>query len=145
MTVKSANGFGKPFCGVSVRLYRARVPESSRNDFRSSKHHFRVLPEVPVFLKYACFSVNSLGAHPVRIAVIFMLKFEFLKEKDVRYCLRSGCAECVLREPYAAEEIRFSSQFPRRNESSYLSIVPAEVISAMIPPGFSLSIDFAKK
>ena len=110
MSVKSANGFGKPFGGVAVRLYRARISESSRNDFRSSKHHFRVLPEVPVFLKYACFAVNSLGTHPVRISVIFMLKFEFLKEKNVRYCLRSGCAECVLREPYTAEEIRLSGQ-----------------------------------
>ena len=112
MPIKPADGFGKPFGSVSVGLYRACISESSRHDFRSSEHHFRVLPEVPVFLKYACFSVKSLGAHPVRIAVIFMLKFEFLKEKDVRYCLRSGCAECVLREPYAAEEIRFSSQLP---------------------------------
>ena len=110
MSVKSANGFGKPFGGVAVRLYRARISESSRNDFRSSKHHFRVLPEVPVFLKYACFAVNSLGTHPVQISVIFMLKFELLKEKNVRDCLGSGCAECVLREPYTAEEIRLSGQ-----------------------------------
>ena len=110
MSVKSANGFGKPFCGVSVRIYRARISESSRNDFRSSKHHFGILPEVAIFLKYACFAVNSLGAHPIRISVIFMLKFEFLKEKNIRDCLCSGCAECVLRESYAAEKIRFSGQ-----------------------------------
>ena len=110
MPVKSANGFGKPFGSVSVRLYRARISESSRNDSRSSKHHFRVLPEVPVFLKYACFTVNSLGAHPVQISVILMLKSELLKEKNIRDCLRSGCAECVLRKPYAAEKIRFSGQ-----------------------------------
>ena len=40
-----------------------------------------------------------------------MLKFRFLKEKNIRDCLRSGCTECVLREPYAAKEIRFSGQF----------------------------------
>ena len=75
MPVKSANGFGKPFCGVSVRFYRACISESSGHDFRSSEHHFRVLPEVPVFLKYACFAVNSLGTHPIQIAVILVLKF----------------------------------------------------------------------
>ena len=41
-----------------------------------------------------------------------MLKFELLKEKNIRDCLRSGCAECVLREPYTAEEIRLSGQLP---------------------------------
>ena len=110
MPVKSANGFGKPFVGVSVRLYRACISESSRHDFRSSKNHFGVLSEVPVFLKYACFAVNSLGTHPVQISVILMLKFELLKEKNIRDCLRSGCAECVLREPYTAEKIRLASQ-----------------------------------
>ena len=40
-----------------------------------------------------------------------MLKFRFLKEKNIRDRLRSGCAECVLRESYAAEEIRLSGQF----------------------------------
>ena len=110
MSVKSANGFGKPFGGIAVCFYRARISESSRNDFRSSKHHFGILPEVPIFLKYACFAINSLGAHPVQIAVFFMLKFEFLKEKNIRDCLRSGCAECVLREPYAAEKISLASQ-----------------------------------
>ena len=110
MSVKSANGFGKPFGGVAVRLYRARISESSGHDFRSSKNHFGVLSEVPVFLKYACFAVNSLGTHPVQISVIFMLKFELLKEKNVRDCLGSGCAECVLRKTYAAEEIRLSGQ-----------------------------------
>lgn len=39
-----------------------------------------------------------------------MLKFRFLKEKNIRDRLRSGCTECVLREPYAAKEIRFSGQ-----------------------------------
>ena len=39
-----------------------------------------------------------------------MLKFELLKEKDIRDCLRSGCAECVLRKPYAAEKISLASQ-----------------------------------
>ena len=108
--MKPADGFGKPFGGIAVRLYRARISESSGHDFRSSEDHFGVLSEVPVFLKYACFAVNSLGTHPIQISVIFMLKFEFLKEKNIRDRLRSGCAECVLREPYAAEEIRFSGQ-----------------------------------
>ena len=112
MPVKSANSFRESFGGVAVRLYRARISESSRHDFRSSKHHFGILPEVAIFLKYACFAVNSLGAHPIRIAVILMLKFEFLKEKNIRDRLRSGCAECVLREPYAADKIRFSGQLP---------------------------------
>ena len=40
-----------------------------------------------------------------------MLKFEFLKEKNIRDCLCSGCAECVFREPYAAEKISLASQF----------------------------------
>ena len=110
MPVKSANGFGKPFGSVSVGLYRARISESSGHDFRSSENHFGVLSEVPVFLKYACFNVNSLGANPVKIAVILMLKFELLKEKNIRNCLRSGCAECGLREPYAAEKISLASQ-----------------------------------
>ena len=39
-----------------------------------------------------------------------MLKFELLKEKNIRDCLRSGCAECVLREPYTAEKISLASQ-----------------------------------
>ena len=39
-----------------------------------------------------------------------MLKFELLKEKNIRDCLRSGCTECVLREPYTAEKISLASQ-----------------------------------
>ena len=54
MPVKSANGFGKPFGGVTVRLYRARISKSSRNDFRSSEDHFGMLVKITIFVKYTC-------------------------------------------------------------------------------------------
>ena len=110
MSVKSANGFGKPFGGFAVRLYRARVSVSPRNDFRSSKHHFGILPEVPIFMEYTRTLKNAVRFYPVQLTVMIMLKFRFLKEKNICDRLSSGCAECVLREPYATEEIRFSGQ-----------------------------------
>ena len=53
---------------------------------------------------------NAVRFYPVQLTVMIMFKFRFLKEKNICDRLSSGCAECVLRESYAAEKIRFSGQ-----------------------------------
>ena len=69
-----------------------------------------MLVKITVFVKYTSALKKTEGLYPVLLPVVSMIKYRFLKEKNIRDRLRSGCAECVLREPYAAEEIRFSGQ-----------------------------------